>query len=374
MIPNCNPKASYLSHKQEIDQAILNVLDSGMYILGSEVVNFEKEYASWNGVSNAISVGNGTDAIELALRAANIGRGDSVITVSHTAVATVSAIRRCGASPLFVDIDSNYTMCKSSLENVLKSCSDKSIKAIVIVHLYGQMANMPVILDLAKQFGLTVIEDCAQAHGAELQGVKAGSWGDFGCFSFYPTKNLGAIGDGGIVVTNNSESASQVRELREYGWRERYISSSEGINSRLDEIQAAILRVKLRNLHNDNNSRIRIAEIYRDLLKLNANVTLPAKLDNTKHVYHQFVIQCDSQQNLLKELKKKEIYLGIHYPQPVHNQPAFSMKEYKPVSLTQTESVSSRILSLPMFPELDENDAVEVATEICHYFDKKQLF
>ena len=371
MIPNCNPKASYLTYKKEIDQAILNVLDSGLYILGTEVNNFEHEYAKWNGVSNAISVANGTDAIELALRAADIGNGDYVLTVSHTAVATVSAIRRCGATPLFVDIDENYTMCTSSLDKALKSCSEKQLKAIVVVHLYGQMADMPLILELAKQYNLTVIEDCAQAHGAELQGIKAGAWGDYGCFSFYPTKNLGAIGDGGIVVTNNSEAASRIREIREYGWKERYISSTEGINSRLDELQAAILRIKLRNLDNDNNSRRKIAAVYRNLLTGNSNITLPAEVQNTKHVYHQFVIQCDSQQTLLEELKRTGIYLGIHYPQPVHTQPAYSLKEYKPVSLSKTESISSRILSLPMFPELVEGDAVKVATEICRYYDER---
>jgi len=213
MIPQCNPYAGYLAHKQEIDAAVARVLDSGWYILGKEVEAFETDFANYLAIEHAICVANGTDAIELALRAAGIGEGDVVATVSHTAVATVAAIRRCGAVPRFVDVDKYFTMSIESLSEVLQRCPE--IKAIVVVHLYGQMADMAAILDLAKHHGIPVIEDCAQAHGAELDGEKAGTWGDFGCFSFYPTKNLGAMGDGGAVVVRDREKADRLREIQQ---------------------------------------------------------------------------------------------------------------------------------------------------------------
>lgn len=370
MIPNCNPHASYLAHKKEIDKAISDVLNSGSYILGDEVDKFEREFAEWIGVSDAVSVANGTDAIELALRAEGIGDGDYVVTVSHTAVATVSAIRRCGASPLFVDIDQNYTMNVDSLDELLHVSNDKLPKAIVIVHLYGQMADMPELLKIAKKHGLVVIEDCAQAHGAQLKGIKAGAWGDYGCFSFYPTKNLGAIGDGGTLVVNDKNKAIRVREIREYGWRERYISAVEGVNSRLDEIQAAILRVKLKYLDDNNDSRRVIANIYKKMLESNDNIILPDEKKDAKHVYHLFVIQTIYREELLDELKRKNIFLGIHYPVPVHCQPAYASTKYSPLPLKQTENIASKILSLPIFPEMKETDAMEVSKEICMYFNK----
>jgi len=245
MIPVANPGARYRNHKAVIDKAIHKVLDSGSYILGKETEAFEQEFASYIGVKYAISVGSGTEALHLALAACGIGRGDEVITVSHTAVATVAAVELVGATPVLVDIEQDcYTMDPRRIPDAVT----KATKAIIPVHLYGQSADLAPILKLAKQYGLRVIEDCSQAHGATYRGKYVGSYGDMACFSFYPTKNLGALGDGGMVVSNHQDLAQRARLLREYGWAERYISQYPGWNSRLDEIQAAILRVQLHYL------------------------------------------------------------------------------------------------------------------------------
>ena len=268
-IPQVDVMASYHDHQQKIQEAIQRVLDSGWYILGKQVETFETRFAQYVGVNFGIGVASGTDAIELALRACGIGVGDAVLTVSHTAVATVSAIERSGAEAVLVDIDQNtFTMCPQSLESTIDALGkspefDLRLAAIVPVHLYGQMADMVSINEIAQRHGLRVIEDCAQAHGASIENRSAGSWGDAATFSFYPTKNLGAIGDGGIMVTGDPVLAERANELRQYGWRERYVSSSRGINSRLDEIQAAILNVKLDHLDEDNAKRNAIANRYR---------------------------------------------------------------------------------------------------------------
>lgn len=371
MIPTCNPKDSYLSHKDEIDAAIISMLNNGHYVLGDEVEKFEKEYADWNNIGYAVSVANGTDAIELALRASGVRLDDHVITVSHTAVATVSAIRRCGAIPLFADIDDDYLLSTKSLKKLLENNTYKNIKAIVVVHLYGMMADMPEIIKFAKKYNLKIIEDCAQAHGSKFNGIKAGTWGDYGCFSFYPTKNLGAIGDGGIVITNRATDADRLRELRQYGWRERYISYIEGINSRLDELQAAILRIKLKYLDRDNEARRNIAKIYTDILLGVEGIKLPCLYQEREHVYHQYVIQTEYQQEIIKTLRDRKIFLGIHYPLPVHMQPAYQLAAYMPVELTKTEYICNRITSLPMFPDLKEEQVVKVANEIRNFLIKK---
>ena len=363
MIPQCNPKAGYLAHKAEIDAAIGRVLDSGWYILGQEVGAFEQEFSDWLGLKNTVGVANGTDAIELALRSLGVGVGDQVATVSHTAVATVAAIGRTGAEPRFVDIEPDYfTMCPNSFADVLENSS--GIKAVVVVHLYGQMADMPRILELAHEYGLPVIEDCAQAHGAVLNGRKAGGWGNLGTFSFYPTKNLGALGDGGAVTTKDDETAGQLKALRQYGWDETRSSSIEGVNSRLDELQAAVLRVKLAHLNDDNSARKRIAKAYYKGLFDIEGVVVPAIREGAGHVYHQFVLRSQKQNELCKHLHHSGVGHAIHYPQPVHMMPAYDNKEYAPVPLTHTEKSVTEILSLPMFPELDEESQDQIIASV----------
>ncbi len=368
MIPQCNPKAGYLAHKTEIDAAIARVLNSGWYILGEEVETFEREFAAWLGITHAVGVANGTDAIELALRAAGIREGDKVATVSHTAVATVVAIRHCGALPVFVDVDPDYyTMSPYSLEAALDRVPD--IKAVVVVHLYGQMADMPAILESAKRHDLIVIEDCAQAHGAALDGRKAGTRGDFGCFSFYPTKNLGALGDGGAVVTDNAAAAERLSTLRQYGWDEMRSSQLEGVNSRLDELQAAVLRERLKHLDADNAARRRIAAAYRSGLQACSGIGLPPEREGCEHVYHQFVIRCKNRKTVAEGLAQSRIGCAVHYPQPVHRQPAYADARFTSVSLKHTEETVTGILSLPMYPELPLPDVDRVVAAIRKHVD-----
>ncbi len=360
MIPQSNPKANYLAHQTEIDTAILRVLQSGWYILGNEVTGFEGEFASALGASWGIGVASGTDAVELALRACGVSLGDAVLTVSHTAVATVAAIARIGAHPVFVDIDpKRYTMAPESLCAVLRTSQGASAKAVVVVHLYGQPADMPELLGLAAEHGLPVIEDCAQAHGATLAGRPLGTWGSMGCFSFYPTKNLGALGDGGAVIGNDVACGERVRLLREYGWRTRYISEGFGFNSRLDELQAAILRVKLPYLRLENIRRQVIAQQY-DLALERYSVERPARYEGCGHVYHQYVIGVDDRDGFREFLRAKGIGSLVHYPLAVHQQPAYSDPALCPLALPHTELIVGRILSLPMFPELTEGQVVEI--------------
>lgn len=371
MILQSNPKANYLAHKTEIDTAVKQVLESGWYILGKEVSLFEQEYAANMGTAYAVGVASGTDALELALRAGGIGQGDFVVTVSHTAVATAAAIARTGARPLFVDIDSDtFTMDPQQFENLLSGWKHKKPKAVIPVHLYGQAANMPEILAIARQYDLFVIEDCAQAHGATLHSKKVGSWGDIGCFSFYPTKNLGSLGDGGIVTTNDKKLAEKLTWLREYGWRERYISDIPGgINSRLDELQAAILRIKLPHLEAENESRRRVAQIYTRMLSENQNIVLPKIAAANKSVYHQYVIQVKERDALRSSLKEQGIGTLIHYPVPIHQQTAFSDVEFSPLPLPYTEQAVAQILSLPMYPELTSEQVERVANTILKMLD-----
>lgn len=352
-----NPQASYLARKTEIDQAIQRVLESGYYILGQEVEAFEQAFAAYIGVNHAIGVANGTDAIEVALKACGVGAGDVVITVSHTAVATVSAIERVGATPLLIDIDPvTYTMdlnrLESAIAQVQQNPSMGHLKAIVPVHIYGHPANMPAIMELADRYDLFVIEDCAQAHGAILNGRNIGSWGHLAAFSLYPTKNLGALGDGGIVVTNDARLAEEVSVLRQYGWRQRYISDIPGLNSRLDPIQAAILSVKLRYLNEENAQRQWVAQHYNTLLA-GLPMRLPQLQGDVTHVYHQYVVRSHDRDGLKAFLDGYKIGTAIHYPAPVHLQPAYQSRT--PIGnggLDVTERLCQEILSLPMHPYL----------------------
>jgi dTDP-4-amino-4,6-dideoxygalactose transaminase len=345
-----NPKAGYISYRQEIDSAISNVLNSGTYILGNEVKSFEEEFAQFTGTKYAVGVGSGTDALHLSLKAFNIGNGDEVITVSHTAVATVSAIIQCGATPVFVDIERDYfTMDPLKLEKAIT----KRTKAIIIVHIYGQPADLDPIIVTAKKYNIHLIEDCAQAHGAVYKNKKVGSIGEVGCFSFYPTKNLGGIGDGGMITTNDIDIYKQLKLLREYGWKERYISFFNGYNSRLDEIQAAVLRVKLKYLEKDNMKRGAIASQYYKGLE-DLDLILPKIRDNVGHVYHLFVVRIKKRNELKDFLFQNEILSLIHYPVPVHLQNGY---RYLPeFSLSVTEAAAQEILSLPMFPELSKHE------------------
>lgn len=370
-IPQCDPHASYVAQQSAIDAAIRRVLDNGRYILGPEVCAFEAEFASFLGVPHAVGVANGTDALELALRALGIGEGDAVITVSHTAVATAVAIRKTGATPIFADVDAEHglidpdhvaALLAQGVAGTLAVPADR-VRAVVPVHLYGRCADMDAITRLAGQHGIQIIEDCAQAHGARFNGRCAGTFGAFGTFSFYPTKNLGALGDGGALVTSDPRLDQQLRLLREYGWRQRYISDIEGGNSRLDELQAAILRVKLANLEAENQARREIASRYQQQIR-NPALNLVAEEATARHVYHQFVVRCAQRDQLQLDLRNQGIGTLVHYPVPVHLQPAYSNPEYSPLPLPQTERWAREVLSLPMYPQLEADAAARVVTAL----------
>lgn len=357
-IPVSDPKRSFVCHAEEISTAIKRVIESGWYVGGTEVVSFEREFAAYLGATYAVGVGSGTDAITLALRACGIGCGDMVATVSLTAVGTVAAIELAGATPIFVDIDpQRFTMDPKPLEQLIKSFP---IRAIIPVHLYGQPADMQRIMDLAAKHKVYVIEDCAQAHGAEIDSSKCGTWGDIAAFSFYPTKNLGAFGDGGAVVTNDPKLAERVALLREYGWREHFISTIPGMNSRLDAVQAAVLRIKLQYLDMANNRRQEIACRYGAVLG-QTDIVPPNIMPENQHVYHQYVVRSSNRDGLREHLGRSGIETTVHYPQPIHVQPAY--KNRIPVfgeRLPHSEKACNEIVSLPCFPELTDQEVEQV--------------
>lgn len=367
MIVQANPGAGYRALKPEIDAAVARVLDSGWYILGQEVKAFEAEFAAWEGTSRAVGCGNGTDAIVLALRGLGIGPGCSVATVSHTAVATVAAIEMTGATPVLIDIDpAHYTMDPADLAAMLASppAGLPPVKAVLPVHLYGQAADLDAIGGLCRTNGLKLVEDCAQAHGATWHGRKVGTFGDAATFSFYPTKNLGALGDGGAVVTSDEALADRIAALRQYGWRSHYISDDVGMNSRLDEIQAAILRVKLAHLDAANARRQAIAAVY-DRALAGTGIRPPAKRDGAGHVFHLYVVRTDARDALQARLRAAGIGSGIHYPQPVHLQPAYKGRvAMGPAGCRETEAAASQVLSLPLYPELTDAEIEAVAAAI----------
>ena len=366
MIPCANPLAQYEAHRGEIDAAIQRVLAGGRYILGTEVQSFEAEFAAYLGVRFAIGVGSGTEALHVALRACGIGSRDEVITVSHTAVATVAAIELCGATPVLVDIEPNYyTMNPEKLEAAI----GPKTKAIVPVHLYGQPVDLNPILEVARRQGIRVIEDCAQAHGATYKGRRVGSFGDLGCFSFYPTKNLGAMGDGGIIVTADPVLAERVRLLREYGWAERYVSRLPGLNSRLDEVQAAILRVKLGHLDADNARRARLAALYGEGLS-ETGLGLPMCRPGVTHVYHLYVVRANRRDALQGFLASRQIGALIHYPVPVHMQPAYRDRLRGADRLPESERAAREVLSLPIYAEMLEDD-VQAVVKAVHAFQEQ---
>lgn len=349
-------------HRRELLEAMERVLDSGRYILGAEVEAFEREFGRQFGLNHAIGVANGTDAVALALKALMIGPGAHVATVSHTAVATVAAIEIAGATPIFVDIDpASYTMDPQALAATLQA--DRPIEAIVVVHLYGHPADLAAILPLAEQYGVPVIEDCAQAHGASIHGRYVGSLTEAAAFSFYPTKNLGAVGDGGLVAARDADVAARMRMLREYGWRQRYVSESHGVNSRLDELQAAFLRVRLRFLEAGNKRRAQIAALYQRALA-ESGLVLPSAREGTTHVYHQYVVRHPDRDGLKARLEERGIGTNIHFPIPVHLQPAYRARRAGSAGLAVTEAVAREILSLPIYPELDDAAIERISSAI----------
>jgi dTDP-4-amino-4,6-dideoxygalactose transaminase len=376
-IPQTDPRAGYLEQKAAIDAAIARVLASGQYILGREVEAFESEFAAWLGVGHAVGVGSGTDALELALRACGIGEGsvtgDLVFTVSHTAVATVAAIERAGAVPVLVDIEpGGFTMDPGALEAALRRAPQGRPAAILPVHLYGESADLAPIMNLARRHGLRVIEDCAQSHGAAYRGRPTGTIGDIACFSFYPTKNLGALGDAGMTATDDSDLAVALREIREYGWRDRYVSARTGINTRLDPLQAAILGVGLPHLADNNARRQRIAARYDEGLA-GLPLGLPRRSADRTHVFHQYVVRTPEgallRDRLREHLRAAQIGTGIHYPVPVHLQPAYAdrLTEF-PAGLPETARAMSEILSLPIYPQLGLDAVDRVTHEIRRFF------
>ena len=363
MIPFSELKTQYHYLRQDLQQAFDEVFDSSWFVLGKNVEQFEREFASYCEAKHGIGVGSGTEAIHLALIACDVQPGDEVITVANTAVPTISAISFAQAIPVFVDIDpGSYTMNPDQIEQKITS----KTKVILPVHLYGQSADMEPILAIARKYNLRVVEDACQAHGAEYQNKKVGALGDLGCFSFYPSKNLGAYGDGGMVLANDDELADKVWMLRNYGQRKRYYHDIKGFNSRLDELQAAFLRKKLIHLDNWNERRRRIANIYDE--NLTNAVVKPIEQAFAYHIYHLYVIRCQQREDLQKFLAENGIQTLVHYPVPVHLQQAYQDLHIKAGNLPITEHYASEILSLPMYPELNDDNVMFVASKINEFY------
>jgi dTDP-4-amino-4,6-dideoxygalactose transaminase len=359
-IPLVDLKAQYLSIKDEIDAAIQRVVDSTSFIMGPDVRAFEEEFARFCGVQHAVGVDSGTAALHLAFLACDIGPGDEVITTPHTFIATITMLGRVGARPVLVDIDPHtYNIDPAGIEAAIT----ERTKAIMPVHLYGQPAEMDPILEIANRHGLKVIEDAAQAHGAEYKGRRVGSMGHVAIFSFYPGKNLGAYGDAGAVVTDDGEIAEKVQLLRNHGRREKYEHLLQGFNYRIDTLQAAILRAKLAHLEEWNEVRRRHAATYRDLLS-DLDLVLPYEPEHVKAVYHLFVVCLQERDAMREHLKARDISTGIHYPIPLHLQPAYRHLGHKEGDFPITEECARQVLSLPMYPELTQAQMEEVARAI----------
>jgi dTDP-4-amino-4,6-dideoxygalactose transaminase len=366
-IPLLDLRAEYRELKAEIDSAMGRVLESGQFILGPEVAALEEEFASYCDVERAIGVNSGTSALHLALLAAGIQAGDEVITVPFTFYATAAAIGYTGAVPVYVDIDPRtFNMDVTRVEAAIT----ERTRAILVVHLYGQPADMDPILDIALRHKLIVIEDVAQAHGAEYKGRRTGGIGDIGCFSFYPTKNLGAAGEGGMVTTNNSEYARTIAMLRNWGDEQRYHPVLKGYNYRLPAIQAAILRVKLRRLDQWTEARRALAAEYDRLLE-DADVARPASRADVRHVYCLYTIQADDRDRLQKELEAAGIQTAVHYPLPIHLMPAYTDARYRAGDFPAAEACARRVLSLPLYPQLPKYHVERIAREIIRLIPQK---
>jgi dTDP-4-amino-4,6-dideoxygalactose transaminase len=358
-----DPGAAYRAHAAEIDAAIKDVLESAWYILGERTRAFERDFAAWTGAARGVGVASGTDAIALALRALEIGPGDEVVTVSHTAVATVAAVEATGATPVLVDIDpQTYTMSPAAAAARI----GPRTKALLPVHLYGHPADLPALQELARANGLALLEDCAQAHGATVGGRRVGGIGDIGCFSFYPTKNLGAIGDAGMAVTSDAGLADRLELIRQYGWDTPQHSVRPGVCSRLDELQAAILTVKLDKLDAEIARRQAIAARYAERLG-DLPIDLPAVARDVTHAYHLYVVTTDAREALKGFLHERGVLAGVHYPQPVHRQPAYEGR-IACGPMDATEAVRSKILSLPLHPYMSDADVEIVADAVRSFF------
>jgi len=361
MIPFVDLRSQYSGIKAEITAAIARVLDSGQFVLGDEVEQFEREFASACNAEHGVAVNSGTSALHLALLASGVGRGDEVITVPHTFVATAAAIEYTGARPVFVDIDpATYTMDPNQIARAI----GPKTKAILPVHLYGHPADMDPILDIALESGLTVVEDACQAHGAHYKNRPVGGIGRAGCFSFYPGKNLGAYGEGGILVTNDAALAKQARMLRDWGQERKYVHVLKGFNYRMEGIQGAILRVKLRHLPAWTEARRSHAQAYHEKLR-HSGLTLPLEAAWARHVYHVYAVRVADRAAVQRTLQSNGIATGIHYPVPVHLQPAWADLGYKAGDFPEAERAANEVLSLPMFPELSETEIEVVAAALC---------
>ncbi|MCK4462781.1 MAG: DegT/DnrJ/EryC1/StrS family aminotransferase [Candidatus Omnitrophica bacterium] len=361
MIPFVDLKRQYNSIKDEIDTKINEVLESTNFILGEKVEAFEHEFANYCGVKYGVGVASGSDALFLSLKALGIGKGDEVITVPNTYIATANAIAQNGAKPVFVDITPE--MYCIGLGEIEEKITEKT-KAILPVHLYGHPASMDAICDIATKYDLYIIEDACQAHGAESFGDKTGYLGNAGCFSFYPSKNLGCAGDGGMIVTYHKELAEKIKMLRDYGQKTKNHHEVIGYNSRLDEIQATMLRVKLKYLDEWNNKRREHARLYNELLKEVEGIETPFESDYVKHIYHLYVIRSKNRDKLQQYLTSNGISTGIHYPIPIHLQKAYKYLKYKKGDFPITEEYVNEILSLPMYPELRDDEIERVCEKI----------
>jgi dTDP-4-amino-4,6-dideoxygalactose transaminase len=374
MVPFLDLTRQYKRIKGEILSATQRVYEKGHFILGEEVSAFEKEFSHYCGVRYGVGVGSGTDALYLALKAAGIGEGDEVVTVANSFVATALAISFTGATPLFVDIDpKTYTMDPGHLELLLKrqraKGSIRKIRAVLPVHLYGHPAEMDSIMEIANRYDLIVVEDACQAHGAKYRNKKVGSFGSMGCFSFYPTKNLGGYGDGGIVVTNYKKYDRKLRLLRCYGERKKYQHILKGHNTRLDEIQAALLRVKLKYLDQWNEERRRKAKLYTKMLSP-LGVVCPQEKKGIRHVYHLYTVKTKKRDSLQAFLKKRGVETLIHYPIPIPYQKAYQELRYGRKDLPLTNQCAQKILSLPFFPEINESEIEEVVNGISRFMNQ----
>lgn len=367
IVPQANPGAGYRAQKDEIDGAIARVLDSGKFILAEEGAAFEREFATWLGAPYATACASGTDALALVLRGLEIGRGSSVVTVSHTSVATVAAIAMSGAAPVLIDIEpDHYTMDAADLEAVLARPPQGAppIRAVIVVHLYGQPADMASLAGLCSRHNVVLIEDCSQAHGARYHGRMVGTLTEAAAFSLYPTKNLGALGDAGVVATRDAALAERIARLRQYGWQWRQISAEVGMNSRLDELQAAILRVRLPRLNASNARRQQIALAYDEALA-GSSLRPPARRPGTEHVFHQYVIRPFDQPGARAHLHGLGVATAVHYPVPVHRQPAyFGRVALGPSGCRNCDSASRQVLSIPMFPELTDEQVEHVCSAL----------
>ncbi|MCK5177450.1 MAG: DegT/DnrJ/EryC1/StrS family aminotransferase [Candidatus Aenigmarchaeota archaeon] len=361
MIPILDLKKQYEKIRPNIEKEVLKVLSSGRYILGENVKKLEKDFAEYCGTEKAIGVASGTDALHIALKSLDIGPGDEVITVSFSFIATAEAISYVGAMPVFADINPNTF--NLDIDELEKKITPRT-KAIIPVHLYGQPVDMAPVINIAKKYNLFVIEDCAQSVGANYKGKKTGSLGDIGCFSFFPTKNLGAFGDGGIVTTNSNYIADRITALRNHGSQVRYYHKEVGLNSRLDEIQAAVLNVKFPYLDQWNSMRRKAAYFYNELFKDIEEIIIPEELENTDSVYHQYTVKVQERDRIHNTLTENGVMSMIYYPVPIHLQEAYSNLGIEKGSLPNTEDAAKNVLSLPIFPEITKDQQKKVAEEL----------